>query len=197
MSTDLSYTPFFYDDVRLAVETLKKGGVILYPTDTIWGLGCMATHVPAINRIYQIKQRYEKKSFIILVDSLEMLERYVAHVPPVAIDLMESYRKPLTIVYQGARNLPPVLVAHDNTVAIRLVKHPFCQEVIKGIQVPLVSTSANVSGFPPAPTFSAISEEIRSKVDYIAMTDRDRLHKPSPSTIVRFLPSGDFETLRD
>ncbi|MEJ5302330.1 MAG: threonylcarbamoyl-AMP synthase [Bacteroidales bacterium] len=197
MSTDLSYTPFFYDDVRLAVDALKKGGVILYPTDTIWGLGCLADHVPAINRIYQIKQRYEKKSFIILVDSVDMLKRYVAEVPPVALDLIESYQKPLTIVYQRARNLPAVLVADDSTIAIRVIKHPFCQEVIKAINVPLVSTSANVSGFPPAPTFSAISEEIKSKVDYIAMTDRDRLNKPSPSTIIRILPSGDFETLRD
>lgn len=197
MSTDITYTPFFFDDVRLAVDTLKKGGVILYPTDTIWGLGCLADHVPAINRIYQIKQRYEKKSFIILVDSIEMLKRYVNEVPPVALDLIESYQRPLTIVYQQARNLPAILVADDNTIAIRLVKHPFCQEVLKAINVPLVSTSANASGFRPAPTFSAISEEIKSKVDYIAMTDRDRLNKPSPSTIIRILPSGDFETLRD
>ncbi len=197
MPTDLSYTPFFYDDVRLAIESLRKGGIILYPTDTVWGLGCMATHIPAINRIYQIKQRYEKKSFIVLVDSVEMLERYVNYVPPVVLDLMESYQKPLTIVYQGAKNLPSTLVANDNTIAIRIVKHPFCQEVIKAIDVPLVSTSANVSGFPPASTYSAISEDIKSKVDYIAMTDRDRLHAPSPSTIIRILPSGDFETLRD
>lgn len=197
MSTDITSTPFFYDDVRLAVDTLKKGGVILYPTDTIWGLGCMANQPAAISRIYQIKQRYEKKSFIILVDSVDMLEKYVSNVPPVALDLMESYHKPLTIVYQGARNLPSILVADDQTIAIRVVKHPFCEAVIQAIGVPLVSTSANISGFPPAPTFSAIAEEIKSKVDYIAMTDRDRLHKPSPSTLIRILPSGDFETLRD
>ncbi|MGC8865537.1 MAG: L-threonylcarbamoyladenylate synthase [Bacteroidales bacterium] len=197
MSTDITSTPFFYDDIRLAVETLKKGGVILYPTDTIWGLGCMANQPTAISRIYQIKQRYEKKSFIILVDSLEMLKKYVADVPQVAIDLMESYHKPLTIVYPQARNLPTILIAEDKTIAIRVVKHPFCEEVIRATGVPLISTSANISGFPPAPTYSAITEEIKSKVDYIAMTDRDRLHKPTPSTLIKILPSGDFEVLRD
>lgn len=197
MFEEINNQGFFIDDVRLATQALLKGGVILYPTDTVWGLGCMADNVQAIQRVYKIKQRYEKKNLIILVNSKEMLVRYVHEVPEVVFDLIESYKKPLTVVYPKAKNLPALLIANDQSIAIRIVKHPFCIKVIDSINVPLVSTSANISGQPPATTFSTIPEEIKSQVDYIAMTDRNRLHNPSPSTIIKVFPDGNFVTIRD
>lgn len=193
----MSYSPFFEDDVNRAVEILQSGGVILYPTDTIWGIGCKANDIKAISRIYTIKQRYEKKNLIILVDSEEMLRKYVSEVPPVVLELVKTYSKPLTIVYPKARNLPSIIVANDQSIAIRIVNHPFCIEVISRIDVPLVSTSANFSGEPAPASFSTISEDIKNAVDYIAMTDRDKLQKPAASTIIRILPDGNFEILRD
>lgn len=197
MSSEPEMTPFFEEDILRAVSVLKRGGVILYPTDTIWGLGCLASKTAAIQKIYEIKKKYEKKSLILLVNSEGMLLKYVAGIPPVAIDLIQGYHNPLTVVYPGARNLPPVLIAGDQTIAIRIVKHPFCEEVIRRCGEPLVSTSANISGQPAPATFGAIDESIRDSVDYAAMTDRDKLHKPVASTIIRLLPDGDFETVRD
>lgn len=193
----MSYSPFFEDDVNRAVEVLQSGGVILYPTDTIWGIGCKANDIKAISRIYTIKQRYEKKNLIILVDSEEMLRKYVSEVPPVALELVKTYSKPLTIVYPKARNLPSIIVANDQSIAIRIVNHPFCIEVIGRIDIPLVSTSANFSGESAPASFSTIPEDIKNAVDYIAMTDRDKLQKPAASTIIRILPDGNFEILRD
>jgi L-threonylcarbamoyladenylate synthase len=197
MSTGPELTPFFEEDIRRAVTVLQEGGVILYPTDTIWGLGCLVSKVSAIQRIYEIKKRYEKKSLILLVNDESMLLKYVSEIPPVAFDLIQGYHKPLTVVYPGAKNLPSVLIASDKTIAIRIVKHVFCEEVIRRCGEPMVSTSANISGQPAPASFSAINELIREAVDYVAMTDRDKLHKPAASTIIRLLPHGDFETIRD
>ncbi|HNQ60578.1 MAG TPA: L-threonylcarbamoyladenylate synthase [Bacteroidales bacterium] len=188
---------FFEDDVRQAVAVLQGGGVILYPTDTIWGIGCKANDTRAISRIYTIKQRYEKKNLIILVDSEEMLRRYVTEVPAVASELIHTYSKPLTIVYPKAQNLPSILVANDQSIAIRVVKHPFCIEVIRRIDAPLVSSSANLSGEPAPASYSSITDQIKQAVDYISTTDRDKLYKPAASTLIRILPDDNFETLRD
>lgn len=184
-------------DISKTAATLLNGGVILYPTDTIWGLGCLVNQTTAIQKIYQIKQRYEKKNLIVLVNSEDMLRRYVKEVPDAALELINSYQKPLTIVYPHAQNLPQQLVAADNTIAIRIVRNLFCTEVIRLTNTGLVSTSANITGQPAPASFSSIIREIRDSVDYIAMTDRDKLNKPAASTLIRLLPGGNFETLRD
>ena len=141
------------EEVKKAVEVMRRGGVILYPTDTVWGIGCDATNAEAIARIYEIKRRVESKSMIVLVDSEVKVDGYVREVPDIAWDLIEVADKPLTIIYDGAKNLPENLVAEDGSIAIRITRERFSQELCKMMRVPVVSTSANVSGEPTPRTF--------------------------------------------
>lgn len=183
-------------DLDQSVEVLKRGGVILYPTDTIWGLGCDATNGKAIEKIYTIKKRNEGKSLIILVDGEEMLTHYVQSVPSIVHDLIEQYDRPLTIIYPEARNLPKNLIAPDGSIAIRIVRHVFCSRMIAQFGKPITSTSANVSGLSSPASFHTISDEVKQIVDYTVVFGRDDLKAAFPSTIIRIDPNGEFEIIR-
>jgi L-threonylcarbamoyladenylate synthase len=176
---------------------LKKGAVILYPTDTVWGLGCDATNATAINRIFTIKRRRRSKSLLILLDEVEKLSLYLEHIPEIAWDLIEHSNRPTTFIYKHVKNLPKSLIAQDGTIAIRIVKNEFCKRLISLFGKPIVSTSANVSGKPTPVLFNDIDVEIKSKVDYIVDASVSPLEDVKPSTIVRFIDDYTFEIIRD
>ncbi len=184
------------EEIEKSVELLRSGKILLYPTDTIWGIGCDATNSKAVQRIYKIKQRGERKSMIVLLDSVDKLERYIAKIPPITYDLIENSATPLTIVYPGAKNLAKNLIARDGTIAIRVVKGEFCRPVISTLNRPLVSTSANISGEPAATTFYEISPAILEKVDYVVEVFRDKVQTIKPSTIIKIEENGRFQILR-
>jgi L-threonylcarbamoyladenylate synthase len=184
------------EEVNHSVKLLKAGKIILYPTDTIWGIGCDATLTKPVQRIYKLKRRDDSKSMIILLNDPGKLEKYIEHVPPIAYDLIENSHAPLTIVYQGARNISKKLIAPDGTIAIRIVKGRFTSSVIEKLGSPIVSTSANISGKPAAPTFSQISEEVKEKVDYIVEHFRNQTRALKPSTIIKLEANGRFTVLR-
>lgn len=186
----------FDEDVKKSVEMIKSGKVILYPTDTIWGIGCDATNPKAVQRIFRLKGRAVGKSMIILLDSVENLQKYVKQVPPIAFDLIENSASPITIVYSGAYNLAKNLIAEDGSIAIRIVRDEYCQQVISKSGKPLVSTSANISGSPSPGTFLEIEEDLKKKVDYVAASFRDRAGRIKPSTIIKLEESGIFKVLR-
>jgi len=184
------------DEVKNALDVINQGGIILYPTDTIWGLGCDATNTEAIQKIYALKQRAQEKSMIILLDTENKLESYIRDVPAIAYDLIEFAENPLTLVMPGAKNLSPDLIAADGSVGVRVSKHPFCQQLIQRLRKPLVSTSANISGQPSPQNFSQISDEIITGVDYVVDIDQHDLSIKRPSTIMRLDPDGKFEFIR-
>jgi len=184
------------DEVAKAFKIIQDGGIILYPTDTIWGIGCDATNTEAVNKIYRLKQRDEAKSMIILLDTENKLESYISDVNPLAYDLIEYAENPLTLVMPGAKNISPALIAADGSVGIRIAKHPFCQQLIQRMRKPLVSTSANISGKPSPQYFSQIDDEIISGVDYVVDIDQHDMEIKNPSTIMRLAPDGKFEFLR-
>ena len=184
------------DEVKNALDVINQGGIILYPTDTIWGLGCDATNTGAIQKIYALKQRAQEKSMIILLDTENKLESYIRDVPAIAYDLIEFSENPLTLVMPGAKNLSPDLIAADGSVGVRVSKHPFCQQLIQRLRKPLVSTSANISGQPSPQNFSQISDEIIAGVDYVVDIDQHDLSIKKPSTIMRLDPDGKFEFIR-
>lgn len=184
------------DEVKKAFEVLQGGGIILYPTDTIWGIGCDASNTEAIQKIFALKHRAAEKSMIILLDTENKLESYIREVPAVAYDLIEFAENPLTLVMPGAKNISPALIAEDGSVGVRVSKHPFCQQLIQRLRRPLVSTSANISGEPSPQNFSQISAEIIAGVDYVVDIDQHDLSIKKPSTIMRIDPSGMFEFIR-
>jgi len=179
-----------------AIEILRNGGVILYPTDTIWGLGCDATNPQAVERIYQIKKRDDSKALITLLDSEKRLQTYVEQVPDVAWDLIDCADKPLTIIYPQGKNLAPNLLAEDGSIAIRITKEEVSRSLCYMLQKPLVSTSANISGEPAPQNFSEISDEIRSQVDYILPFRQDEKTLASPSNIIKLEVNGEFKIIR-
>ena len=184
------------DEVAKAFEIIKDGGIILYPTDTIWGIGCDATNTDAVKRIFQLKQRDEAKSMIILLDTENKLESYISDMNPLAYDLIEYAENPLTLVMPGAKNISPALIAADGSVGVRVCKHQFCEQLIQRMKKPLVSTSANVSGKPSPQYFSQIDDEIINGVDYVVNIDQHSKEIKTPSTIMRLGPDGKFEFLR-
>ena len=184
------------DDILRSLEIINKGGIILYPTDTVWGLGCDATNKKAVDRIFKIKKRPEKKSMIILLDEAEKLQLYVDKVPQIAFDLMESITTPLTIVYPKAKNIAKNLIPKDGTIAIRVVKDEFCRKLISLMNKPLVSTSANLSGEPTPLIYNKISTEIINHVDYVVRYARTRIDQVKPSTIIKFNSMGEYEIIR-
>lgn len=184
------------DDIRNAVETMRKGGVILYPTDTVWGIGCDATNAQAVAKVYEIKRRTDSKAMICLVDSDARVQRYVRNVPNVAWELFDCADKPTTIVLDGAVNLAPNLIAEDGSIAIRITKEDFSKQLCYRFQKPIVSTSANISGEPTAQNFKDISKEIIDAVDYVCWSRRQE-HKPhKPSSIIRLREDGQVEIIR-
>ena len=184
------------DDIRNAVETMRRGGIILYPTDTVWGIGCDATNAEAVAKVYNIKHRDDSKALICLVDSESRLQRYVRDIPNVAWDIFELSVKPTTIVLDNAVNLAPNLIADDGAIAMRITKEPFSKELCYRYQKAIVSTSANISGKPAAQNFCDISEEIINAVDYVCWTRRQE-HKPhTPSSIIKLTANGEVTIIR-
>lgn len=184
------------DEVANAFKVLQEGGIILYPTDTIWGIGCDATNTEAIKKIFRLKQRDEAKSMVILVDTENKLESYVQEVNPLAYDLIEYAENPLTLVMPGAKNLSPAVIAADGSVAIRVSNHDFCKQLIQRLRKPLVSTSANISGKPSPQYFSQIDQEIIDGVDYVVDLEQHNKEIRNPSTIMKLAPDGSFEFIR-
>jgi len=185
----------FEEEVKRTVAMLKAGKTILYPTDTIWGVGCDATNSRACDRVYEVKQRPASKSLIILVDSAERLKDYVVDVPPIAYDLIAHTTNPLSIVYAQSKNLAKNISA-DHSVCIRVVDNEFCKEVIRRLGKPITSTSANLSGQPSAMTYADISEEIKNSVDYVVQLYHDSFAKPKCSTIIKLNEDNTFDILR-
>jgi len=184
------------DEVAKAFKVVQEGGIILYPTDTIWGIGCDATNTEAVKKIFNLKQRDEAKSMIILLDTENKLESYVREVPAVAYDLIEYTENPLTLVMPGAKNIAPALISEDGSVGIRIAKHDFCQQLIQRLRKPLVSTSANISGKPSPQNFGQVDHEIIDGVDYVVDLEQHSFELKKPSTIMRLQPDGRFEFLR-
>jgi len=190
------YQPFDRDDLNKALETLKNGGLILYPTDTIWGIGCDATNAEAVEKIFALKGRDKQKSMIVLLHNDNQLASYVNDIPEVAYSLMEYNERPLTIVYSNAKNLAANVPAEDGSIGIRVVKHPFCEHLLQRFKKPIISTSANISGEPSPKSFADISERIIDGVDYVVAYQQDAKGDGISSTVMKLDPSGKFEFLR-
>lgn len=184
------------EDIKKACEVLKAGGVILYPTDTVWGIGCDATNEEAVRKVYEIKKRADSKAMLVLVDSTVKVDFYVQDVPDIAWDLIEQSEKPLTIIYSGARNLAPNLIAEDGSVGIRVTNEAFSQRLCQQFRKAIVSTSANISGQPSPSCFSEISDEIKSAVDYIVGFRQEETENPKPSSIIKLGAGGVFKIIR-
>ena len=187
---------FFNSEVEQAVSVLRKGGVILYPTDTIWGLGCDATREDAISRIYSIKEREDHKSLIILVADERDIMRYVAAPDPRVFDFLAAQQKATTIIYDQAIGLPSALVAPDGSIAIRIVQDPFCRHLIKRLRQPLVSTSANISGTGSPRFFDEVLDPVKNRVDHIVQWRQDDKKAAQPSQLIRWNKDGSFTVLR-
>ncbi len=184
------------DEVKKAVEVMRQGGVILYPTDTVWGIGCDATNEEAVKKVYELKRREEAKALICLVDSADRLARYVRRVPDVVWDMVDLATSPLTVIYEHGSGLAPNLLAEDGTVGIRVTHEEFSHELCYRFQKPIVSTSANVSGEPTPRTFDEISDEVKAAVDYVVRYNQRSKEKHQPSKIIRVKENGEFEILR-
>jgi L-threonylcarbamoyladenylate synthase len=186
----------FEEDIIKTLDTIKAGGIILYPTDTIWGIGCDATNTKAVEKVYHIKNRTEAKSLIVLLDTIDKLSIYVEKVPEITPDLLASITNPVTIIYSNARKLAHNVIAPDGTIAIRIVKDDFCSELIRRFGKPIVSTSANISGEDPPVVFSQISDEIKNAVDYTVSYKQDYFNRSKPSTIIRLRDDGLYTIIR-
>ena len=184
------------DEVSITLKTLQQGGVILYPTDTVWGIGCDATDDNAVEKIFKIKQRKESKSLVILVNSLDMLRKYIDEMPNAVVEILQKFNKPTTIIYNKPRRLAKKVIANDNTVAIRIVQDKFCKELIEKFEKPIVSTSANISSKPTPKSFKEIEPSIFDAVDYVV-----NLHQNNktglPSAIIRITNKDEIEVIRE
>lgn len=183
-------------DIIKALEVLKSGGVILYPTDTIWGIGCDATNPEAVKRIYGIKQREDSKSMLVLMENPALLDRYVDDVPEIAWDLVEISTTPLTVIYPKAKNLAANLLAADGSIGIRFTKEEFTKCLLQRFRKPIVSTSANVSGEKPPAFFDEISDEIKKQVDFIVEFRQDDISPAQPSSIIKLGAGGRIDIIR-
>lgn len=184
------------DDIKKAVEVMRQGGVILYPTDTVWGIGCDATNPEAVARVYKIKHRDDSKALICLVDSEARLQRYVRNVPEVAWQVMELATQPTTVILDNATALAENLIAEDGSIAMRITGEPFSKELCYRFQKPIVSTSANISGQPAAENYKDISEELINSVDYVCYSRRQEKKPHTPSKILRIRLNGEVEIIR-
>ncbi len=183
------------DQIQNAINKLNSGGTILYPTDTIWGIGCDATNEEACQKVLEIKKRSPQKSFVLLADSFNMVEFYIPDFADVVYDLVDLSTKPLTIIYPNARKLAPSVLAEDGSVAIRITKDPICQKLIRGMRKPLVSTSANLSGEAFGHNFKELSNEIKSKVDF-CLEERTDENLTAPSQIIKVNLDGSVKVIR-
>lgn len=185
------------EDLEKACEVMRKGGVVLYPTDTIWGLGCDASNEEAVKRIFRIKQRSDSKSMLVLLDNDAKLSYYVEDVPDQAYDLMDLSEKPVTIIYDGARHLAPQLIAEDGSVGIRITKEEFSRDLCARMRGAIVSTSANISGQPSPHFFAEVSQEIVDAVDYVVAYRRDDSTPAVPSSIIKLGRGGLVKIIRE
>lgn len=186
----------FSEDLKNATECIKKGGIILYPTDTVWGIGCDARNSEAVKKIFQLKQRADNKSMLVLVNNEAALERIVNDIPDVAWQLLEAAVDPLTVIYDGAHNLAPELIAEDGSVGVRIPNEKFTNELCRRSGMPLVSTSANVSGEKTPANFNEISDEIKNGVDYIVKYRQNDNTKKTPSNIIKLNKKGEITIIR-
>ncbi|MFO7844022.1 MAG: L-threonylcarbamoyladenylate synthase [Bacteroidales bacterium] len=184
------------EDLKKALDVLKKGGVILFPTDTVWGIGCDATNKKAVERIYRIKQRSDQKSMLVLLDHAGKLSSYVKEVPDIAWDLIDLADKPLTIIYPQAQNLAQNLMAPDGTIGIRITQEPFTQKLIERFRKPIVSTSANISGEKSPGNYQDINPQIIDFVDYVVHWRQNDFTKATPSGIIKLGINGEIEVIR-
>ena len=187
---------FKNEDLNKALEVLRAGGLILYPTDTIWGIGCDATNADAVSKLYQLKCREEFKSMLVLVDAPMRIQSYIREVPDVAWDLMDLSDKPLTIIFDGAKNLASNLLAADGSIGIRVTAEKFSKELCMRFKRPIVSTSANISGHPSPKCFAEIVEEIVSGVDYVVEYRQDDKANRESSSIIRLGTGGVVKVIR-
>ena len=185
----------FDQEVQKALEVMKKGGIILYPTDTVWGIGCDATNADAIDKIYELKKREETKALICLVNNFKMLEQYVEEVPEMAYDILKYSKKPTTIIYDKPIRIADNLVGEEDTLGIRVVRERFCSELIKKMRRPLVSTSANISGQPTPESYDQITPQILKGVDYVVNLQRSK-KSPRPSAIIKLSNDGQVSVIR-
>ncbi len=183
-------------DIIQCLKTLSSGGLILYPTDTVWGIGCDATNAEAVKKMYQLKQRDDSKAMIVLIDSADHLDHYVVDVPMIARELIDVAVKPLTIIYEGAYNLAPNVLGDQDSVGIRIPNDEFCHRLCERFGKPIVSTSANVSGHPTAKTFADIDASIVQGVDYAVQYRRDDTSRHQPSNIILLSRDGTFKIIR-
>lgn len=187
-----------HEDIKKALEVLQNGGVILYPTDTIWGLGCDATNPDAVKKIYDIKKREDNKSMIVLADQVGRLFSYIDEIPDVALDVMELTEKPLTVIFEGAKNLAEnVINQEDKSIGIRITSDDFCQKLIQRFKKPIVSTSANISGESFPSIFDDIDENIKTQVDYIVEHRQSDTKKVAPSAIMKIGQGGTIKIIRE
>jgi len=184
------------DDIKAALEVLQKGGVILYPTDTIWGLGCDAGNEATVQRIYKIKNRIDSKSMLVLMENAALIERYVDEVPDIAYDLIELTDKPLTIIYDKAKNLAKNLIAEDGSIGIRITSEAFSKDLIRRFKRPIVPTSDNISGKPSPACFAEIDAEIIDAVDFVVKYRQEDITKSVPSSIIKLGKSGEIKIIR-
>ena len=186
----------FDEDIRNSLKILKEGGLILYPTDTVWGLGCDATNNEAVEKIFRIKSRNDRKSLIILVDSETMLERYVKDIPEIAFELIAVSETPITIIYPKAKNLASAIPAEDGSIGIRVCRDEFCKELISRFGRPIVSTSANISGAHSPSHFMEITDKIFQAVDYTVEYKREDRQKHLPSPVIKVGHNGVIKIIR-
>ena len=185
------------EEIKKACEVMQKGGIILYPTDTVWGIGCDATNEDAVKKIYEIKKRADNKAMLVLVDSPAKVDFYVEEVPDIAWDLQELADKPLTIIYSNARNLASNLIGEDGSIGIRITKEEFSKKLCERFRKAIVSTSANISGQPTPHNYEEISDGIKQAVDYIVDYRQNDQNKPAPSGIVKVGRGGLIQVIRE
>ena len=202
----MNYERYDKEDLQEALRVLRNGGIIVYPTDTVWGIGCDATNAEAVAKIYALKQREDSKSMLVLLDSPAKLNYYLSDIPDAAWALLEasdysdnydySDKKPLTIIYPNARNLAPNLIAEDDSIGIRITNEPFSKALCEQLRHPIVSTSANISGHPTAHFFHEIEEEILDGADYVCRFRREDDCPHEPSSIIKIHADGTFQIIR-
>lgn len=186
----------FENDIASCLEVLKSGGLILYPTDTIWGIGCDATNSKAVDKIYKLKNRSDKKSMIILVPDKKMISSYVEDPSKNTFEYLSLAEKPTSVIFERAKNLAKNLISTDGTIAIRIVNEEFCKKLIDRFEKPIVSTSANVSGAPSPKNFNEITAQIKNGVDYVVQHRQDDIMYSQPSSLIKLDKEGKIEVLR-
>jgi len=183
------------EEINKAIQVLKQGGLILYPTDTVWGIGCDATNPDAVKKVYALKQREDSKALICLVTDDRMLKKYVKHIPDAALSIIDVTDKPTTIIYDDAQNLAANLIPDDGSIAIRIPDNEFCYQLSRRLNGALVSTSANISGFPTPKSFKEIAPEVLKGVDYVVNLQREKICA-NPSSIIKLSNSGVVKIIR-